>query len=188
MRRIVVTEFVSVDGVMEDPGGAEGFRHGGWTFKFNDPDGMKYKLDEVLDHGAMLLGRITYEGFAKAWPGMTDDVGFAEKMNNMPKYVVSKTLTQADWNNSTILSGDLAEEVTALKQQDGGDILVAGSASLVRGLTELELVDEYRLMVFPIVLGGGKRLFDGAGDVAELQLADVKPLKSGTVILTYQRP
>lgn len=185
MRRIVVTEFESVDGVMEDPGGAEGFRHGGWTFKFDDPDGMKYKLDETLEHEALLLGRVTYEGFAKAWPGMTDDVGFADKMNSMPKYVVSKTLTHADWNNSTILSGDLGEEVRALKEQDGGDILVAGSASLVRGLTELGLVDEYRLMTFPIALGGGKRLFDGVSDAATLQLVDVTPLKSGTVILTY---
>ncbi|MGZ4349440.1 MAG: dihydrofolate reductase family protein [Solirubrobacteraceae bacterium] len=185
MRRIVVTEFVSTDGVMEDPGGAEGFRHGGWTFKFNDAEGMKYKLDETLDHGALLLGRVTYECFAKAWPGMSDDVGFADKMNSMPKYVVSKTLTEATWNNSTILSGDLAQEVAALKEQDGRDILVAGSASLVRGLTDLGLVDEYRLMVFPIVLGEGKRLFDGIGDAATLELVDARPLSSGTVILTY---
>src|ERR1700733_7965879 len=107
MRRIVVSEFVSLDGVMEDPGGAEGTRHGGWSFKFNDPDGMKYKLDETLENKALLLGRITYEGFAKAWPTMTDDVGFADKMNGMPKYVVSKTLQNADWNNSTVLSGDV---------------------------------------------------------------------------------
>jgi dihydrofolate reductase len=185
MRRIVVTEFISADGVIEDPGGAEGTRHGGWTFKFNDPDGMKFKLDEAMDHEAMLLGRVTYEGFAKAWPGMTDDVGFADKMNGMAKYVVSKTLTQADWNNSAILSGDLGHEVRALKEQDGGDILVAGSASLVRGLTDLGLVDEYRLMMFPIALGAGKRLFDGISDAAALTLADVTPLKSGTVILTY---
>ncbi len=187
MRRIVVTEFISLDGVIEDPGGAEGFRHGGWSFKFNDPDGMKYKLDETMDHEAMLLGRVTYEGFAQAWPGRTDDVGFADKMNSMPKYVVSKTLTQADWNNSTILSGDLAQEVTALKEQDGGDILVAGSASLVRGLTDLGLVDEYRLMTFPIALGEGKRLFDGISDAVTLNLVDVKHLKTGPVILTYHR-
>jgi dihydrofolate reductase len=187
MRRIVVTEFVSADGVMEDPGGAEGFRHGGWTFKFNDEAGMKYKLDETLGHDALLLGRVTYEGFAKAWPGMTDDVGFADKMNGMPKYVVSRTLAEATWNNSTILRGDLAQEVGALKAQDGGDILVAGSASLVRGLTDLGLVDEYRLMVFPIVLGGGKRLFDGIGDAATLELVEAQPLGSGTVILTYRR-
>ena len=187
MRRIVVTEFISLDGVVEDPGGAEGFRHGGWSFKFNDPDGMKYKLDETMDHEAMLLGRVTYEGFAEAWPGRTDEVGFADKMNSMPKYVVSKTLTQADWNNSTILSGDLAQEVTALKEQEGGDILVAGSVSLVRGLTDLGLVDEYRLMTFPIALGEGKRLFEGIADAATLKLADVKALQTGTVILTYHR-
>jgi dihydrofolate reductase len=187
MRRIVVTEFMTLDGVIEDPGGAEGFRHGGWSFKFNDPDGMKYKLDETMDHEAMLLGRVTYEGFAQAWPGRTDEVGFADKMNSMPKYVVSKTLKQADWNNSTILSGDLAEEVTALKEQDGGDILIAGSASLVRGLTDLGLVDEYRLMTFPTVLGEGKRLFEGISDAATLDLVDVTPLKTGTVIFTYHR-
>jgi dihydrofolate reductase len=187
MRRIVVTEFITLDGVIEDPGGAEGFRHGGWSFTFNDPDGMKYKLDETMEHEAMLLGRVTYEGFAHAWPGRTDDVGFADKMNSMPKYVVSKTLTQADWNNSTILSGDLAAEVTALKEQDGGDILIAGSASLVRGLTDLGLVDEYRLMMFPIVLGEGKRLFEGINDAARLNLVDVKPLETGTLILTYHR-
>lgn len=188
MRRIVISEFVTLDGVMEDPGGAEGFRHGGWSFQFNDPEGMKYKLDEVSDHDALLLGRVTYEGFAKAWPEMTDEVGFAEKMNSMPKYVVSKTLEAADWNNSTILSGDLAHEVTALKEQEGGDILVAGSASLVRGLMDHDLIDEYRLMVFPVVLGGGKRLFAGENDATALRLVDAKPLDSGTLILTYHRP
>ena len=120
MRRIVVTEFISLDGVVEDPGGAEGTRHGGWSFKFNDPDGMKYKLDETMDHEAMLLGRVTYEGFAAAWPGRTDEVGFADKMNSMPKYVVSKTLTTVDWNNSTILSGDLAQEVPRSRSRTAG--------------------------------------------------------------------
>ena len=108
-----MTEFISLDGVIEDPGGAEGTEHGGWSFKFNDPDGMKYKLDETMEHDALLLGRVTYEGFADAWPGMTDEVGFADKMNSMPKYVVSSTLERADWNNSTVLRGDLAEEVAA---------------------------------------------------------------------------
>jgi dihydrofolate reductase len=185
MRRIVVSEFVSLDGVMEDPGGAEGTRHGGWSFQFNDPEGMKYKLQETLAHEALLLGRVTYEGFAQAWPAITDEVGFADKMNSMPKYVVSKTLARADWNNSTILSGDIGEEVTALRQQDGGDILVAGSAALVRELLVRGLVDEYRLMVFPIVLGSGKRLFAGDGASVTLRLADVRSLPSGTLILTY---
>ena len=179
MRRIVVTEFLSLDGVMEDPGGSEGTEFGGWTFKFDDPEGMKYKLDEVADHDAMLLGRVTYEGFASAWPGRTDEVGFADKMNAMPKYVVSRTLEKADWNNSTVLSGDLATEVSALREQDGGDILVAGSATLVRGLIGADLVDEYRLMVFPIVLGKGTRLFADAPGTPILKLVDVKPLESG---------
>ena len=187
MRRIVVTEFLSLDGVMEDPGGTEGTDFGGWTFKFDDPEGMKYKLDEVSDHDALLLGRVTYEGFAAAWPGRTDEVGFADKMNGMPKYVVSRTLDKADWNNSTVLSGDLATEVSALREQDGGDILVAGSGTLVRGLIGADLVDEYRLMVFPIVLGKGKRLFADAPGMPVLKLADIKPLASGTVILTYHR-
>jgi dihydrofolate reductase len=185
MRKIVVTEFVSLDGVIEDPGGSEDTDFGGWTFKFNDPAGMKYKLDEVLEHEALLLGRITYEGFADAWPGRTDEIGFADKMNSMPKYVVSRTLERADWNNSTILSGDVVTEVQALKQQGGGDILVAGSASLVRELTSHGLVDEFRLMVFPIVLGQGKRLFADVGGTPVLKLTDSTVLDSGTVILTY---
>jgi dihydrofolate reductase len=187
MRRIVVTEFISIDGVIEDPGGSEGTDFGGWSFKFDDPEGMKYKLDETMEHEAMLLGRVTYEGFAAAWPGRTDEVGFAEKMNAMPKYVVSRTLEKADWNNSTILSGDLATEVAALRAQDGGDILVAGSASLVRALAAADLVDEYRLMMFPIVLGRGKRLFADVPGTPILKRVDVKPLDSGTVILTYHR-
>jgi dihydrofolate reductase len=187
MRRIVVTEFISLDGVIEDPGGAEDFEHGGWSFQFNDPDGMQYKLDETMEHDALLLGRVTYEGFAAAWPGMTDEVGFADKMNSMPKYVVSSTLERADWNNSTVLRGDLADEVRALKEQPGGDILVAGSASLVQGLIAHELIDEFRLMMFPIVLGSGKRLFDGVTGAPVLKLADVRQLGSGTLILTYRR-
>jgi dihydrofolate reductase len=187
MRRIVVSEFVSLDGVMEDPGGAEGFEHGGWSFKFSDPDGMKYKLDEVMDHEALLLGRVTYQGFAAAWPGMKDDVGFADKMNSMPKYVISRTLESADWNNSTVLSGDIGDEVRALKEQDGGDILIAGSASLVTELSSLGLVDEYRLMVFPIVLGSGKRVFAGTTGAPVLKLIGCQELDSGTLILTYHR-
>ena len=188
MRKLVVTEFISLDGVIEDPGGAEGTAIGGWTFRFNDPQGMKYKLDEVMGHDTMLLGHVTYEGFAKAWPGMTDEVGFAEKMNSMPKYVVSRTLKQADWNNSTILSGDLATEVATLKDQDGGDILVAGSAQLVQGLAAHDLVDEFRLMVFPVILGQGKRLFGDDANALDLKRVGAQPLDSGTMILTYQRP
>jgi len=185
MGRIVVTEFISLDGVIEDPGGAEGFAHGGWSFKFRDPEGMQYKLQETLDHDVLLLGRVTYEGFAAAWPSMTDEVGFAEKMNGMPKFVVSSTLNDLTWNNSTLLGPNLAEEVTKLKQRPGGDILVAGSATLVRGLMAHDLVDEYRLMVFPIVLGSGKRLFGESEDPSVLTLVDTKRLDTGTMILTY---
>jgi dihydrofolate reductase len=186
MRRIVVTEFISLDGVIEDPGGAEGFKHGGWSFKFQDPEGMKYKLDEVMTHDALLLGRVTYEGFAAAWPTVTDEVGFADRMNGMPKYVVSTTLDELDWNNSTLIKDNVAEEVSKLKQQPGQDIMVAGSRTLISTLIAHDLVDEYRLMTFPIVLGSGKRLFEQTDDAITLTLADCKRLDSGTLILTYQ--
>src|SRR5580704_425019 len=132
MSKIVVTEFISLDGVIEDPGGAEGFVHGGWSFKFQDPEGMRFKLDEVLSHDALLLGRVTYEGFAAAWPSITDDVGFADQMNGMKKFVVSTTLTELAWHNSTLIAANVAPEIARLKEQPGGDILVAGSATLVR--------------------------------------------------------
>lgn len=158
--RLVVTEFVTLDGVMEDPGGAEKSPYGGWAFRFKrGPDGDTFKLDELMAADAQLLGRKTYEGFAAAWPSMKDEVGFADRMNSMPKYVVSSTLQNADWSNTTILRGDVVDEVTRLKQQPGRDILVAGSCQLVQALAQHHLVDEYRLMVFPIVMGGGKRLF-----------------------------
>ena len=187
MRRIVVTEFVSLDGVMEDPGGAEGTSYGGWAFKFErGPEGDKYKLDELMAADAMLLGRVTYEGFAKAWPQITDEVGFADKMNGMRKYVVSSTLQQADWNNSQILRGDVVAEARKLKAQDGGDILVAGSARLAHALQEADLVDEYRLMVYPTVLGGGKRLFPDGGRPGGLELVEARQTEA--VALLTLRP
>jgi dihydrofolate reductase len=188
MRKLVVTEFMTLDGVMEDPGGAEQFAHGGWSFKFSDPAGMRFKLDEVTAFDALLLGRRTYEGFAEAWPGRTDEVGFADKMNAMTKYVVSSTLSEPSWSNSEIVGGgaDVPAAVAALKQQDGGDILVAGSRSLVPMLAAHDLIDEYRLMVHPIVLGGGKRLFDGIADPFTLRLASSQVLDSGTLILIYE--
>jgi dihydrofolate reductase len=187
--RIVVTEFVSLDGVMEGPGGGEGYKHAGWTFEINRGDeGDKFKLGEVMEADAQLLGRITYEGFAAAWPDYTDEVGFAEKMNTMPKYVVSSTLKSADWTNSTILDGnDLVAEITKLKDDVDGVILVAGSAQLVQALVEHDLVDELRLMVFPVVLGSGKRLFGETTDKKSLQLADSKVVGDGIAILTYRR-
>ncbi len=185
MGRIVVTEFVSLDGVMEDPGGAESYKHGGWTFEINRGDeGDKFKLDEALDADALLLGRVTYEGFAAAWPSREGE--FADKFNGMPKYVVSSTLDQPEWNNSTVLDGDLVEEVTKLKQAPGGDIVVHGSAQLVQALIEHDLVDELRLMVFPVVLGGGKRLFGDTSDKKSLRLTDSKIVGDGVAILIYQ--
>jgi dihydrofolate reductase len=188
MGRIVVTEFVSLDGVMEAPGGGEEYKHGGWTFEIDrGAEGDKFKLDELFEAEAQLLGRRTYEGFAAAWPKMTDEAGFAEKMNGMPKYVVSSTLEEAEWSNSTVLSGDLATEVTKLKQEVDGDILVAGSAQLVQGLLEHGLVDELRLMVFPVVLGSGKRVFGESADKKPLKLKSSRTVGDGIAILTYER-
>jgi dihydrofolate reductase len=185
MGKIVVTEFVSLDGVMEDPGGAEGFKHGGWTFEFDQGDeGNQFKLNETLEADALLLGRVTYEGFAAAWPSMEDPVGFADKMNSMPKYVVSSTLENPEWNNSTVVSIDA---VARLKDEVDGVILVGGSAQLAQSLIELDLVDELRLMVFPVVLGSGKRLFGEASDKRPLRLADSKTVGDGIVILTLER-
>ena len=183
MGKIVVTEFISLDGVFEDPGGAEGYQHGGWSFTFDQgAEGGKFKLDELMAADAQLLGRVTYDGFAKAWPAMEDPVGFASKMNAMPKYVVSATLTDPAWNNTTVIT---LEQAGKLKDQYQGDILVAGSGQLVRALTGLGLVDEYRLMVFPLVLGTGKRLFDGAARTP-LKLADVTSIgPDGVTIQRY---
>lgn len=187
MGKIVVTEFVSLDGVMEDPGGGEDYRHGGWTFEIDrGEEGDKFKLEEVMEAEAQLLGRVTYEGFAAAWPTIEDEVGFAEKMNAMPKYVVSSTLTEAGWNNSTVLGGDVAEGVAQLKREVDGVILVAGSAQLVQGLLEHDLLDELRLMVFPVLLGAGKRLFGDLSEKKPLRLTDSRTLGEGIALLTYE--
>jgi len=183
--RIVVTEFVSLDGVVEDPGGAEDFKYGGWSFEVSRGDeGDKFKLDEALSSEALLLGRVTYEGFAKAWPSREGE--FADKFNSMPKYVVSSTLEDPEWNNSTVLKGDLAEEVTKLKQEQDGEIVVHGSATLAQALLEEDLVDELRLMVYPVVLGIGKRLFGETSDKKPLRLVDSKVVGDGVTILTYE--
>jgi dihydrofolate reductase len=189
MGRIVVTEFVSLDGVMEDPGGAEGFEHAGWTFRFDRGDeGQQFTLKELKGSEAQLLGRVTYQAFAEAWPTMEDPVGFADFMNAMPKYVVSTTMRDEDatWNNSAVIRGDVVSGVTALKERLRGDILVAGSATLVQTLLEHRLVDELRLMVFPIVLGTGKRLFGKVSEPPVLALDNVKTVGGGIVILTYR--
>jgi len=188
MGKVVVTEFISLDGVMEDPGGGESFKHGGWTFEFQTGDDFgPFKFGELQASDAQLLGRVTYEGFAKAWPTMEDTGDFGVKMNSMPKYVVSSTLTDPTWENTTVISGDLPKEVAALKERYDGDILVAGSAQLVQGLLEHDLVDELHLMVFPVVLGSGKRLFGETSDKKRLKRVETKPLEDGVEIHIYAK-
>jgi dihydrofolate reductase len=186
MGRIVVTEFIYVDGVVEDPGGSEDFKHGGWSFEFSRGDeGDEFKIEETRASDALLLGRLTYEGFADAWPSREGE--FADLFNNMPKYVVSSTLEKPEWNNTTVVSGDLAAEVAKLKELYDGDIVVHGSASLAQALIDKDLVDELRLMVFPVVLGSGKSLFGETGDKKTLKLTDSKTVGDGVAILIYGR-
>ncbi len=186
MRKVVVSEFVSLDGVMEDPG---------WTFQFGSEDQEKFKFDELAESDALLLGRVTYEGFAAAWPNMMEqydgprrtELGeYADMMNGYPKHVVSTTLEEPlEWNNSTLIKGNVAEEIANLKQQPGGDISITGSGTLVRSLLDDDLLDELRLMVHPIVVGNGKRLFEEGGQKA-LKLVDSKTFGTGVLYLTYQ--
>ena len=188
MGKLVVTEFVTMDGVMEDPGGAEKdhFDRGGWAFQFDrGAEGDAFKFDELKAADAQLLGRVTYEGFAKAWPAMGDNP-FGEKMNAMPKYVVSSTLEHPTWNNTTVLGPDWPGEVAQLKQQFEGDILVAGSARLVQGLVDHDLVDELHLMVFPVLLGAGKKVFADTEATKAFELTETQQA-GDTVILTYRR-
>jgi dihydrofolate reductase len=185
MGKIVVTEFMSLDGVVEDPGGAEDYKHGGWSFEISRGDeGDRFKLDEALASDALLLGRTTYEGFADAWPQREGE--FADKFNGMPKYVVSSTLRDPAWTNSTVVDGDLAKAVADIKAKHDGDIVVHGSAQLAQALLAQDLVDELRLMVFPVVLGSGKRLFDDDGDKKPLRLTDSTMVGDGVAILVYQ--
>jgi dihydrofolate reductase len=187
MGKVVVSQFVSVDGVMEDPGGAESFDRGGWAFRFErGAEGDQFKLDEVMAAEALLLGRVTYEGFAAAWPSREGE--FADKFNNMPKYVVSGTLEDPEWNNSTVIApSDIASEVAKLRDEVAGDVLVNGSAQLVEALVANDLVDEYRLMVFPLVIGTGKRLFGDADAAKALKLTRSQPVgEDGVLILIYE--
>jgi dihydrofolate reductase len=186
MGRIVVTEFVSIDGVMEDPGGSENFKHGGWSFKFDRGDeGNQFKADETMGAAAMLLGRKTYEGFAEAWPSREGE--FADKFNSMPKYVVSSTLSDPEWTNTTVLDGDVPEAVARVRDEVDGDVIVHGSAQLVHALLENDLVDELRLMIFPVVLGSGKRVYGETSDMRTLRLADSKAVGDGVLLVVYQR-
>jgi len=185
MGRIIVTEFVSLDGVMEAPGGGESYKHGGWTSEIHrGKEGDQFKLDEALDAEALLLGRVTYQGFAAAWPSRKGEL--ADKFNSMPKYVISSTLHKGEWNNSKVLKGDVVKEVSDLRRALRGNIVVHGSARLVQTLIEHDLVDELRLMVFPVVLGTGKRLFGTTGDKKRLHLTESKTVGDGIVILIYK--
>jgi dihydrofolate reductase len=185
MGRIVVTEFISLDGVIEDPGGSEDFKYGGWTFEIDRGEGDAFKLEETMSSAALLLGRVTYEGFAAAWP--TREGEFADKFNTMPKYVVSSTLTEPEWQNSTVLAGGVVDEVSRLREGQDGNIVVHGSCRLVQTLLEHDLVDELRLMMFPVVLGSGRRLFGETSDKKRLRLAESKVVGDGVAILVYER-
>jgi dihydrofolate reductase len=187
MGKLVVTEFMSVDGVFEDPGGSEDFEHGGWTFEYDRGDeGNAFKLDELMEAEVQLLGRVTYEGFAAAWPGR--DGPFAEKLNSDPKVVVSTTLTDPEWQNTTVISADVPVQIQKLKDKTDGAILVAGSGTLVRTLLEADLVDELRLMVFPTILGRGRRLFPDGIDRRKLELVESRIVGGdGVQVQIYRR-
>jgi dihydrofolate reductase len=187
MGKLVVTEFVSIDGVFEDPGGAENYEHGGWTFEYDrGEDGDKFKMDELMEADVQLLGRRTYDGFAEAWPSR--DGPFADKINHGRKYVVSNTLTHPEWQNTAVISGDAVEGVSKLKDETDGTIIVAGSGTLVRALLAADLVDELRLMVFPTILGRGQRLFPDGIDRLKLKLAESRTVgPDGVQIQVYTR-
>ncbi|WP_326950850.1 MULTISPECIES: dihydrofolate reductase family protein [unclassified Amycolatopsis] len=185
MGKIVVTEFVSLDGVVEAPAG-EGFVHKDWTFAFDrGDDGERFKVEEALGADALLIGRRTYESFAGAWPHVDDELG--DKYNSMPKYVVSSTLTDPAWNNTTVLAGDVIAEVTTLKERFDGEIQVPGSIQLVQDLVEHDLVDELHLMMFPVVLGTGRRLIERTSDMSRWRLIDALTVGEGIMVTTFER-
>jgi dihydrofolate reductase len=187
MGKIVVTEFVSLDGVFEDPGGAEGYEHGGWTFEYDrGEEGDRFKVDELEQAEAQLLGRVTYDGFAQAWPSREGP--FADKLNSDRKYVVSSTLSEPEWQNTTVISGDAVAAVSRLKDETGGVLLVAGSGTLVGALLGADLVDELRLMVFPTILGRGRRLFPEGIDRLKFALAESRTVgPDGVQVMVYTR-
>jgi len=178
MRKLIVSEFLSLDGVMEQPS---------WTFEFGSPQQEQYKYEELFASDALLLGRVTYEAFAQAWPSITDEVGFADRMNGLPKYVVSTTLKKGTWNNTSIISANVVDEIRKLKEARGQTILVGGSGKLVDTLKHHDLVDEYRLMIFPVIVGNGQRLFVEGSEPKKFQTSGVTAFKSGVTVLTYAR-
>ena len=187
MGKVVVSEFITLDGVIEDPGGAEGTEFGGWSFRFPAEEGQQFKYEELMASDVQLMGRVTYEEFAQAWPAMEEVAGdFGAKMNTMPKVVVSTTLTNAEWKNSIVADGDLPTTVASLKDQYDGDILVPGSALLIGSLREHDLVDEYRLMVYPVVLGQGKKLFQEGSTPVDLALIETRKAGPDVQLLIYR--
>ena len=186
MRKIIVSEFITLDGIMDDPGGADQTKHGGWSFQYWNNQAQKYKYDELFASDALLLGRITYEGFSAAWPSMTDEDGFTERMNGLPKYVVSETLDHLEWNNSKLIKGNVIEEISKLKQESGQDIVIHGSGALINSLLKHNIIDEFRLMVFPIVLGSGKRLFKEIDVMNHLKFLEAKTFETGVIVLHYE--
>jgi dihydrofolate reductase len=186
MGKLVVTEFMSLDGVVESPGG-EDFKYPGWSFEFDrGEDGNKFKLDETMESDVLLIGRRTYESFAGAWPAREGE--FADKFNTMPKQVVSSTLENPEWNNTTVIKGNVVDEVSKLKEATDGIVQVPGSIRLVQELIENDLVDELHLMIFPVVLGTGRRLFGETSDKSDWRLTEAKPVgPEGVVVLVYER-
>ncbi len=184
MRKLIVTELVSVDGVMEAPGGEPNYPHTGWAIDYMGPEQIDFKMHETLEAESLLIGRITYESFLEGWSEQTGE--FADKMNFMPKQVVSTTLKNPEWNNSTVISGDVIDEIKRVKRSDGGSILVAGSRTLVHTLMHNDLVDEYRFMIFPVILGSGLRVFPESPNKTVLQLTDTRSFANGVVSQTYQ--
>ena len=188
MRKIIASIFMTLDGVYQAPGDPKEFERGGWAFRYSKPseDSLKYATDQLFAADALLMGRVTYEGFAKAWPSMPEDpAGYAKRMNSLPKYLVSSTLKNAEWNNTTILTGNFADEVMRLKQQPGQNILVFGSGQLVVSLLRLHILDELRLVVSPVVLGAGEHFFK-EGEPQGLKLIDARSFSSGVVVMAYQ--
>jgi class 3 adenylate cyclase/dihydrofolate reductase len=187
MRRVVVSEFVTLDGVIEGPGHDE-HRDGknAWALRYGSEEQQRYKGDELFEAGALLLGRVTFQIFAAFWPTAPKDGGFADRMNDIPKHVVSTSLEKAAWQNSSVIKGDVPAEIAKLKREPGGDIFIYGSADLVNSLISHDLIDEYRIMVFPVVLGSGKHLFRDGHDTTHLQLVDSRTFSSGVVVHTYQ--
>jgi len=177
MRKVVLTEFLSLDGVMEAPDQ--------WHFPFWSDEMGQYKLDEMMASDALLLGRVTYEGIAAAWPNYEDEAGFADRMNGVPKHVVSTTLDNPEWNNSSVIKENVAAEIRKLKEGDGGDILICGSAALTQSLMDEDVIDEYRLMIHPVVVGKGKHIFGNRDAVKSMDLVKTDPLPNGVIVLTY---